>query len=101
MYHPGKVIEAIYPSKKVGAASATLEMWDGNVITFGVDSSVSKKLQTDDVVLVDYRINPETKAPYNMITTVVEPVAAAKIWSKYQSFRQGKPSSPTSTAGYS
>jgi hypothetical protein len=91
MYHPGKVIEVFRPSDKDVKASdssvqATLRMWDENILTLTVAPKIIAALKRGDIVLVDYRPDPNHKAPTpsHIVSKIIQGKKADAAWNAYR-----------------
>lgn len=94
MFHPGKVLVVFSPSEKLVEAAdssvqALLEMWDGNVQTVSVDSNISSKVKSGDIVLVDYTATGNGQpVPKLMVTKILRGEIGKKALSEYERFKK-------------
>lgn len=81
IHHPGEVMAVFRPDDKDVKSSdndtlATVKMWDENIFTLVVASSIASEIKQGDKVLIDYR-------PYNVSTAdkpaIVQKQLVAKI----------------------
>ena len=91
MYHLGKVVEVFRPTDRDVVASdasvqATLRMWDENVITMMVAPKIAGKIKEGQVVLVDYRPDPEHRPPVpsHIVVKIIEGKRAEAAWKVYR-----------------
>lgn len=109
MYHPGKVIEVLRASDKDvksadASAQATVRMWDDNILTLLVAPKITGLLKVGQVVLVDYRPNPDSRqaVPNHTIVKIVEGKKAENMWMAYRDMhdRQKRTSAPAPAQNY-
>lgn len=97
IHHPGEVLAIFKPSDKdVKSADkdtlATVKMWDENVLTLVVDSTIASDLKQGDKVLVDYRPHNLASAEKpaivqkQLITKIIRGSKADAIWKEYKRF---------------
>lgn len=95
------VIEILGKDKNIksidNSIQITLEMWDENVLTFDIDSSLAKEVKEDDIVLVDYRpISEKMPMPKYKIVKILKGKKGMKMWKSYKDFlRKRKPQTET------
>ncbi len=91
MYHIGKVLEILAPSEKTVSADksvqAQLEMWDDNVIIFGVDHSLASSIQKGQFVLVEYGFHAP-QIPVNTVIKILDAKLGDTIWKKQKQFME-------------
>ncbi|MCD6476658.1 MAG: hypothetical protein J7K26_00630 [Candidatus Aenigmarchaeota archaeon] len=101
MFHPGVVIEIFKKGKDVksidNSVQVTLEMWDENILTFNISTTLAKYLKENDIVLVDYSpISEKLPAPKHKIVKILKGKKGIKMWNKYKEFlRKRKPKQTT------
>ncbi len=107
MYHPGKIVEVLRASDREvessdGSVQACLKMWDENVLTLMVAPKIAAKLKAGQTVLVDYRPNPEMRAPTpaHVIVKIISGKKAETVWQTYREMyerqkRQSAPAGPS------
>ncbi len=100
IYHPGKVIEIFSKGKNIkgdGSIQITLEMWDENILTFGISSKLGKIVKENDIAIVDYSPKSlKTPIPKHEIVKVLKGDKGKKMWKKYKEFLKKR--KPVATA---
>jgi hypothetical protein len=97
MHHPGEVLAIFRPEDKdVKSADkdtlATVKMWDENVLTLVVESSIAKDLKQGDKVLVDYRPHniASSEKPAlvqkQLVTKIIRGDRAEAVWKEYKKY---------------
>ncbi|MEK6902342.1 MAG: hypothetical protein AABX02_02005 [archaeon] len=91
MYHIGKVLEVLAPSDKtIGhdkSVQAQLEMWDDNVIIFGVDPLLTSVIQKGQYILVEYGFHAP-QVPVNTVIKILDSKQGETIWKKQKQFME-------------
>ena len=101
MFHPGVVIEIFKKSKDIksvdNSIQVTLEMWDENILTFNVTTTLAKDIKENDIVLVDYSpISEKIPIPKHKVVKILKGKKGVKMWNKYKAFlRKKRPQAPT------
>ncbi len=96
MFHLGKVLHLFKPGQKEiissdSSVQATVLMWDENMLTIGVESSISEKIKENDIVLVDYNpLYSTIPVPKQVIVKIVRGELAKKIWKEYEDYHKQK-----------
>ena len=94
MYHPAKIIEILSNKDRNIKSSdettqAVLEMWDENQFTFLVETSISKKLKKNDIVLVDYRpISEKIPIPNHTVVKILNGKLGQEVWKSYKRYHE-------------
>jgi hypothetical protein len=90
MYHPGKVLRVFSPgdSNVLSSDSGTqalVSMWDENLTTVLVHKNLSDKVNTNDIVLVDYRpLSTTLPMPRLVVTKILKGDQATETWRIYK-----------------
>ncbi len=95
MHHPGEVVAIFRPGDKdVKSADkdtlATVKMWDENILTLVVDSTIASDLKQGDKVLVDYRPqnlstgDKPALVQKQLVAKIIRGGRAEQIWKEYK-----------------
>ncbi len=89
MYHLAKVVEVFSKNEKTIASDSSvqvqLEMWDDNLIIFGVHPELNPHIQKGQYVLVEYGFHAPN-VPVNTIIKILDPKVGEASWKRMKSF---------------
>ncbi len=91
LYHPCKIVEILKGDKEVSASDNTIQLiveaWDELQWTISLDPELIKeKIGTGDIVLVDWSIENETKAPKMNAVKILRGKKAESAWKSYKDY---------------
>ncbi|MBI4163246.1 MAG: hypothetical protein HY512_00155 [Candidatus Aenigmarchaeota archaeon] len=91
IYHPCKVLKVLKSSKDVIASDTTtqviVEAWDELQWTISLDQKLNNEtLNEGDVVLGDWSVNNDTKAPNMNIIKVFRGKKGDEVWKTYKEY---------------
>lgn len=95
IHHPAEVLAVFKPGNKSVKSSdadtlATVKMWDDNILTLVVDTSIANELNEGDKVLVDYRpqnlgtADKPVVVQKQLVTKIIRGDRADLIWKEYK-----------------
>lgn len=89
MYHLAKVIDVFARGEKTQAADtsvqAHLEMWDENLIIFGVHPELAAHIQKGNYVLVEYGFHAPN-VPVNTVVKLLDTKQGEAAWKRQRSY---------------
>lgn len=89
MYHIAKVTEVFSKTEKTlssdSSVQAQLEMWDDNIVIFGVHPGLMNHIQKGQYVLVEYGFHAPN-VPVNTVIKILEPKVGDAAWKQMKAF---------------
>ncbi len=91
LYHPCKIVEVVKRDKEVAAADDTIQLiveaWDELQWAVSLDPKLmEEKLLINDIVLVDWSIDNETKAPKMNAIKILKGKKGENVWKSYKDY---------------
>ena len=91
IYHPCKVLKVLKAGKDIVAADTTtqviVEAWDELQWTISLDQKLGNEtLNEGDVVLGDWSVNNDTKAPNMTVIKIIKGKKGEEIWKTYKEY---------------
>mgnify|MGYP001585094760 CR=1 FL=1 len=89
LYHIAKVVEVFAKNPSTvssdSSVQAQLEMWDDNLIIFGVHAELSAMIQKGQFVLVEYGYHAPN-VPVNTVIKILESKQGEQSWKRMKAF---------------
>lgn len=91
IYHPCKIIDVVKKDKEVAASDESVQLvveaWDELQWAVSLDPKlVAEKLLANDVVIVDWSVDTETKVPRMNAIKILKGKKAENIWKLYKDY---------------
>ncbi len=91
IYHPCKVLKILKSGKDIVASDTStqiiVEAWDELQWTISLDPKLNNEtLNEGDVVLGDWSVNNDTKAPNMIVIKIIKGKKGEEIWKTYKEY---------------
>lgn len=91
LFHPCRIIEIVKKDKEVAAADDTIQLiveaWDELQWAVSLDPNLNgHKVSVDDIVLVDWSLDHQTKAPRMNAIKILKGRKGLNVWKSYKDY---------------
>src|SRR3989338_7542044 len=91
LYHPCRIVEVVRKDKEVAASDESVQLiveaWDELQWAVSLDPALkNEKLGSNDIVLIDWSIDQETKAPKMNAIKILKGRKGENVWKSYKDY---------------